>query len=456
MVISMKAVILAGGNGTRLWPYAEIRNKAMAPVANRPLCAWAVDAALSAGMESVLIAAGPHSEQIADYFTGNPKVRVAHTGSTKGAAYTLAAVKGELDGSFIALCGDTLYEPADLAALAASLAQGPAVLLAKIRDEAHGDYICAEAAEGRLLRIEGHPLQPMAARISAYGLTPGCWPYVENCSTLMDDIYVGMMPPLEAFLETAVAACLRAGIAVSAVEASGECIDVDKPWQLMKANAALAESLCSAITENVIGEGSVLDPSARIEGKIVLGKNCTIGRNVLIRGNLIAGDNTEIVDGAMIAGNCVVGSGCSIRQYCLVDGGSVIGNKCVVGHGAELSGVAFDTVYLYHYMEFWGILGRNVDLGAATVCGTLRFDNGNTEHRVKGRRELPADFANATYVGDFCRTGVNAIFMPGVKTGVYCIVGPGVLLAEDLPNNSIIMLKQETTVRGWSPDKYGW
>ena len=76
----MEAVILAGGSGSRLWPYAEIRNKTMAPVANRPLVAWAVDAALAAGVDRIVIAAGPHSEQIAHYFMGNEKVFIAHVG----------------------------------------------------------------------------------------------------------------------------------------------------------------------------------------------------------------------------------------------------------------------------------------------------------------------------------------------------------------------------------------
>lgn len=452
----MKAVILAGGMGTRLWPYAEVRNKAMAPVANRPLCAWAAEAALAAGLEGVVVAAGPHSEQIAHHFLGSKYVSVAAVGAAKGAGITLAAVKAQLPGSFVALNGDTLYNPKDIASLAERLARGPSVLLASVPEGGHADYICAEASGRLLKRVEGHPLNAMPYRIVAYGFTPECWPYVENCSTLMDDVYAGMMPPLEGFLEAVVADLVRAGIAVQTVVAQSDCLDVDKPWQLLKANAEMVKKLCSSLIADELGEGSTVDPSARVEGHVRLGRNCAIGRNVLIRGSLIAGDNTEITDGAMILGDAVVGSGCSVRQYCLVDGGSVLGNNCVVGHGAEFSGVAFDTVYLYHYMEYWGILGRNVDLGAATVCGTLRFDNGETECRVKGRLERPREFANATYVGDFCRTGVNAIFMPGVKTGVYSIVGPGVLLAEDLPNNKIVMLKQETTVRDWSPDKYGW
>jgi UDP-N-acetylglucosamine diphosphorylase / glucose-1-phosphate thymidylyltransferase / UDP-N-acetylgalactosamine diphosphorylase / glucosamine-1-phosphate N-acetyltransferase / galactosamine-1-phosphate N-acetyltransferase len=454
----MKAVILAGGNGTRLWPYAQIRNKVMAPVANRPLVAWATDAALAAGAEEVIIAAGPHAAQITNAFAGQDRVRVVEVGQTQGPAFTLAAVKPHIDGGdAVVLNGDTLYEAADLRALVERLQCGdPAALLAYLREGEHHEYICAEVADGRLTAIEGHPLRPMNRRICAYAVTPALWPFIEACSTLMSDIPVGMMPPLEGFLEMALADAMRAGVGIAAVDAASPCLDVDKPWQLLAANWAQVDALCSAIEADSLGEGSTIDPSARIEGHVVLGKQCTIGRNVLIQGNVIVGDRTEIIEGAMILGNAVIGSDCSIRHGCLIEGGSVIGNRCVVGHGAEMSGVAFDTVYLYHYMEFWGILGRNTDLGAATVCGTLRFDNAETVHTVKGRRERPRAFANAIYLGDFCRTGVNAILMPGVKTGVYSIVGPGVVLMEDLPDNKLIMVKQETTLRDWSPDRYGW
>ncbi len=453
----MQAVILAGGSGTRLWPYAQIRNKVMAPVANRPLVAWAADAALEAGVEEVIIAVGPHRAQIANYFAGHDQVRIVDVGCTQGAAFTLAAVKPYVTGDALVLNGDTLYEAMDLRALAKRLEEGlPAVLLAQVREGEQGDYICAAATDGRLKGIEGHPRRPMDRRICAYGISPALWPTIEACSTLMEDIPVGMMPPLEGFMEMAIADALRADVIVAAVDAASACIDVDKPWQLLAANYTKVEQLCSIIRADSLGEGSFIDPSARIEGHVVLGRNSTIGQNVLIQGNVVVGDNTEIVDGAMILGNAVIGSDCKIRHYCLIEGGSAIGNRCVVGHGAEMSGVAFDTVYLYHYMEFWGILGRNTDLGAATVCGTLRFDDAETVHTVKGRRERPHSFANATYLGDFCRTGVNAILMPGVKTGVYSIVGPGVVLMEDLPDNKLIMVKQETTLRDWSPDRYGW
>ena len=107
-------------------------------------------------------------------------------------------------------------------------------------------------------------------------------------------------------------------------------------------------------------------------------------------------------------------------------------------------------------MEFYGVIGTGTDLGAATVCGTLRFDDGDTEHRVKGRRERPQKHANAAFIGDYARTGVNAIIMPGRKVGVYSIVGPGVILAEDLSDRTVVMARQEQERKAWGPERYGW
>ncbi|MFH1740085.1 MAG: nucleotidyl transferase, partial [bacterium] len=106
--------------------------------------------------------------------------------------------------------------------------------------------------------------------------------------------------------------------------------------------------------------------------------------------------------------------------------------------------------------EYWGVIGRSSDLGAATVCGTLRFDDQETVHRVRGRRETPRIGANASYLGDYVRTGVNAILMPGVKVGPYSLIGAGVILQEDVPNNSLIYVKQELCRKEWGPERYGW
>ena len=96
------------------------------------------------------------------------------------------------------------------------------------------------------------------------------------------------------------------------------------------------------------------------------------------------------------------------------------------------------------------------DIGAATVCGTLRFDDRDTPIQVEGRYEVPPYGANATYMGDYCRTGVNAIIMPGRRIGAYSVVGPGVILYDDVPSKTMVMAKQELITKPWGPERYGW
>ena len=46
--------------------------------------------------------------------------------------------------------------------------------------------------------------------------------------------------------------------------------------------------------------------------------------------------------------------------------------------------------------------------------------------------------------------------MPGTKIGSYSVVGPGVILNEDVPSKTMIMAKQELVKKTWGPEKYGW
>jgi acetyltransferase-like isoleucine patch superfamily enzyme len=50
-------------------------------------------------------------------------------------------------------------------------------------------------------------------------------------------------------------------------------------------------------------------------------------------------------------------------------------------------------------------------------------------------------------LGDNVKTGINALFMPGVKVGNDTWVGPNVMVQKDLPSKSIVLLKQEMEKR---------
>ncbi len=56
----MKAVILAGGEGTRLHPLTVITNKHLLPLYDKPVISYAVDKIIAAGIKDIMIIAAPH------------------------------------------------------------------------------------------------------------------------------------------------------------------------------------------------------------------------------------------------------------------------------------------------------------------------------------------------------------------------------------------------------------
>jgi bifunctional UDP-N-acetylglucosamine pyrophosphorylase/glucosamine-1-phosphate N-acetyltransferase len=337
---------------------------------------------------------------------------------------------------------------------ASGLAAG--ALLERLTHEDASDWLCTSHHNGLLGEVKGHPRGGSHRLCGVYAFRSSAFPALLRNPGLAARVDVGGMPPVESDVAGSLQVLLDDGIEVYASETVEFIVDMDKPWHVLEANARMADYLCRRMEKDEIGAGARVSDGAEIAGRLVLGRNATVGNRVVLRGNAVVGADTEITNGAILHGNFVIGSGCRIRNYCEIGGSSVVGNRCVVGHGAEFSGVLFDKVYLYHYCEMYGVFGEATDIGAATVCGTLRFDDRDTPHRIRGRLETPPFGADASYIGEFCRTGVNAILMPGVKVGSYSCVGPGVVCYEDVPSRTLLLVKQELTTRSWGPERYGW
>lgn len=461
----MTAYILAAGLGSRIAPYDQCRPKCLLPVGGQPLLDHILDALATTSVERTVVAAGRYATDIRNATVDRPDVEVCAVGATDGTAETLAACladdgtsKGTSDGALVQY-GDVLLSDDDLARLLTYAESDPTsvhALVAKINDDESGDWIVARVEGDRVTSLVGHPRGGPAWRVAGVVLPAGFRGRLEACPTYFPNVEVGMMPPPERHLEAAIETWRHDGNPVYAVHTTAPTVDLDKPWHILEANEIWLSRECAALTENELADGARIDKTASIDGHIRLGKNSRIGRNVIIRGSLIAGDDVVIDAGAIINGNAAIGDGSFVGNACFIEGGSVVGRHCVVSHAAELSGVIFDGVYLYHYMEIYGVVGENTDIGAATVCGSLRFDDGATSHRIRGRREIPRHHSNATFIGDYCRTGVNATIMPGKKVGPYGIVGPGVLLEDDLPPGTGIRVKQTQERFSWGPNRYGW
>ena len=454
------AIVLAAGLGKKVWPYGEFRQKCTLPVANTPIVRRIVENLVQIGCEQVIVVVGHYAQQVRGAVADIPEVTFVTQQTLDGTATaTLEAVKNLKNELYLVVSGDIVTAPDNLRNLINNSTKQKveaAALVQPLGQEDASNWLCAGISGECVTGIEGHPRGGSHRLCGVYAFrAKETTPYLLRNPGIVTRVPVGGMPPPEADIAQSIQLMVDDGKSVLAVETTEFFVDVDKPWHVLEANRRLVDALAQQIETDRVAKGARISDAAEINGRIVLGENSVIGPRVVINGTLIAGANNNITNGAILHGNIFVGKQCRISDYCDI-GSSVIGNRCIVGHGAEMAGVMFDKVYLYHYCEMSGVFGCATDIGAATVCGTLRFDDKDTPMQIEGRYEIPTYGANATYMGDYCRTGVNAIIMPGRRIGAYSVVGPGVILYDDVPSKTMVMAKQELITKPWGPERYGW
>jgi NDP-sugar pyrophosphorylase family protein len=454
------AIILAAGAGSRIWPYNVVRQKAAFPIANVPMVRRLVDDLVTLGIDRIVVVGGAGEGSVRAALRGASVpihfVTQAHPTGTADAVLCAAPL---CEGNLLVLAGDLVTAPQNLRGLLERFAaEQPlaAALIQPLGKESPSDWLIAYPEGERLRGVEGHSRGGSHRLGGVYALQPAALAYLRDNPGVMSRVPVGGMPPLEREIAQSLQQMIDEGQLVLAVETTAYHIDVDKPWHIDQANEAVITALSASLTENVIPASARIHDGAEIQGRLVLGEHTTIGNRVVVGGDLWLGAGSSITNGAILEGATVIGRDTVVQNYCQIGSHTTLGHRSHYGHGAEFSGVALDTVYCYHYMEIWGVVGQAVDFGAATVCGNLRFDDGATTWRIKGRPERPTHAANAAYFGDFCRTGVNAIIMPGRRVGVYSVVGAGVILYDDLPDRQMVTVKQELVTRPWGPERYGW
>ena len=454
------ALILAAGPGKRFWPYSVIRNKAAFPIANTPLIRRLLDDLTGLGIQRFVVVVGEGEGSVAAALRGAAgDIRFVRQPRPAGTADAALHGAAGVEGDLLILPGDIATTPANIAALLERFhAERPlaAALIQPLGEESSRDWLVAFPEGGRLAGVEGHSRDGRHRLCGVYALRADALPYLRDNPGVMGRVPVGRMPPLEAEIAQSLQMMIDERQPVAAVETVGYFVDVDKPWHILQANRQVIARLSMELEGNSFHPTAKIHDGAEISGRLVLGENAIIGNRVVAQGDLWLGAGASVTNGAILEGPVVVGTETAVRHYCQIGGHSSLGSRGVYSHGSEFSGVALETVYCYHYCEIAGVVGQAVDFGAATVCGNLRFDDRETVWRVQGRAEVPTNGANLAYFGDFSRTGVNAIIMPGRRTGVYSVVGPGVILYDDLPDRTLVTAEQTLRTRSWGPEQYGW
>lgn len=109
----MKAIILAGGKGTRLEPYTTVFPKPLVPIGDKPILDIIIRQLAYYGFNDIVLTVGHLSELIQAYFKDSvkdlPKIKLTYVKESKptGTAGSLSSVHG-LNDTFLVMNGDLL------------------------------------------------------------------------------------------------------------------------------------------------------------------------------------------------------------------------------------------------------------------------------------------------------------------------------------------------------------
>lgn len=180
----MKAVILAGGKGTRLRPYTTVFPKPLMPVGGKPILEILIRQLRAQGFTEVTLTAGYLGELIMAFFGDGGKFGVRITYSKEeeplGTAGGLGLIKAELREDFLMINGDVL-STLDYAGLLRSHSSGGALATISLKKrQIRMDFGVIELDE-HTSQITGYAEKPVIEKLvsmGAYALSPAALEYV--------------------------------------------------------------------------------------------------------------------------------------------------------------------------------------------------------------------------------------------------------------------------------------
>ncbi|APX95594.1 bifunctional sugar-1-phosphate nucleotidylyltransferase/acetyltransferase [Natronorubrum daqingense] len=392
----MKAVVLAAGQGTRIRPLSHSVPKPMLPVADRPLVAHTIDAAIDAGADEIVLVIGYEADTVREYF--GPEYRgvpVSYAVQTEqaGTADAVNAASEHLDGPFAVLNGDNLYDPAAIAQL---FEQCPAVCAIEVDDPRNYGVLSTDGDS--VSGIVEKPADPPTnlANAGAYAFPEAARKWLEVPESDRGEHEI-----------TDVLATVIDEFDVSPVTLS-RWLDVGRPWELLEAN----EWKLSVLERRVDGDVS---EDAHLEGDVVVEPGATVKSGVVIEGP------------ALIRSGATVGPNAYVRGATLIDEGAK------VGHAAEVKNSVLSRDASVSHLSYVGdsVLGRDVNLGAGTNVANLRHDDAAIEFTVKGERVSTGRRKFGIVAGDDVKTGINSSLTPGLKLSPGATTKPGETVDRD-------------------------
>jgi mannose-1-phosphate guanylyltransferase len=348
----VQAVILVGGQATRLRPLTTNTPKAVVPVLNRPFLEYVIRNLARHGVREIVLAqhhlAGPIEGHLGDGSRFGVEIIYVVEESPRGTAGAFKNVERYITGTFLGMNGD-IFNDLDITSMVGFHREQSAtatIALTPVEDPTAYGLIETDT----MGRVERFLEKPTPSEVTTNMINAGTY--------VLEPEVLDMIPPdTQVSIERETFPRLvSSGRPVYAFPSSGYWMDMGTPEKYLQLQRDLLAGRSTWYVPELeagvlIGEGCTVDPSAEIIGPVVIGDNCTIGRYVRIVGPVVIDAGCVIGEGSDIGDSVLwhdvrlgsrvklrssaVADNCSLNDESTIEGG-VLGDHVTVSAGARI------------------------------------------------------------------------------------------------------------------------
>jgi len=279
----MKALILAGGTGSRLRPITFSMAKQLVPVANKPVIEYGIESIAAAGIREFGIITGDTGPAVraavGDGSRWGIDITYIPQSAPLGLAHAVTTAKDFLgDSDFIMYLGDNLIKSSVSGLVLEFQSHRPAATILLTQVPNPSDFGVAEMADGKVVALEEKPKNPRS-HLALVG--------VYLFDRRIHESIAHLKPSLRGEYEItdAIQGLIDSGLTVRSHIVEGWWKDTGTVEAMLDANRLILEDV------EPCNQGEMVD--SKIEGRVSIGKGTRIVGS-MVRGPAIIGDNCLI------------------------------------------------------------------------------------------------------------------------------------------------------------------
>jgi glucose-1-phosphate thymidylyltransferase len=319
----MKALILAGGKGTRLKPLTTTLSKQLIPVANKPILYYVLEQVIEAEISDIGIIIAPETgqgikEAVGDGSRWNAQITYISQLEPLGPAHAVKTARDFLgDSSFLMFLGDNLIQ-GGVRSFVEEFTTSKADALVLLKEVADPRLFgVAELNEkGEISRIVEKPREPKTNLA-----VPGVYLFTPNVHDAIDRIKPSWRGELE--ITDTIQQLIDSGKKVRSHILTGWWLDTGKKDDLLEANRTVLDEF---MKRDLRGK---IDAASQVAGRVEVGKGTSI-ENSVIRGP------ASIAEGCQVK-NSFIGPFTSIGAGTVIEHSSI--EHSVILESCRISGI---------------------------------------------------------------------------------------------------------------------